>query len=104
MNKDDGPPGFAGGGGPTKSNQPKSAPSTALAAPCQDSNGSAQSQSGMLGRATLTVSEAAAVLGISRGLAYELARQEKLPVIRLGRRIIVPRAALERLLEATNGN
>jgi len=46
-------------------------------------------------RAVLTVGEAAAVLGISRGLAYELARSGELPVIRLGRRLVVPRAALE---------
>jgi excisionase family DNA binding protein len=55
-------------------------------------------------RLTLSITEAAAALGISRSLAYELARQEKLPVIRLGRRLVVPRAALERLLEAANGN
>lgn len=53
----------------------------------------------------LTVEEAAAVLRIGRGCAYELARQwrktagqEGLPVIMLGRHLRVPRAALERLL------
>jgi hypothetical protein len=53
----------------------------------------------------LTVAEAAAVLRIGRGAAYELARQwrktagqEGLPVIVLGRRLRVPRVALERLL------
>lgn len=50
-------------------------------------------------RATLTVEEAAAVLGIGRTLAFEMARAGRLPVIRLGRRILVPRAALERMLE-----
>jgi excisionase family DNA binding protein len=51
-------------------------------------------------RLTVTIEEAAKLLGIGRNTAYELARQDRLPVpvIRLGRRIVVPRAALERLL------
>jgi excisionase family DNA binding protein len=53
-------------------------------------------------RGTMTVEEAAARLGISRTLAYELAREGKLPVpvIRLGRRVVVSRLALERVLGA----
>ena len=49
---------------------------------------------------TLTVEEAAHRLGISRTLAYELARRDELPVrvIRLGRRLVVPEPALTRLL------
>ena len=43
----------------------------------------------------LTVSEAAKLLRISRGLAYELVRQQRIPFIRLGRRILVPRHGLE---------
>lgn len=50
-------------------------------------------------RATLTVEEAAAILGIGRTLAFELARTGQLPTIRLGRRILVPRVALERMLD-----
>jgi excisionase family DNA binding protein len=46
------------------------------------------------GRLVVTVTEAAELLGISRGLAYELARAGQLPSLRLGRRLIVPRAAL----------
>ncbi len=49
-------------------------------------------------RVTMTVEEAARLLGISRGLAYEMARQGRLPTLRLGRRLLVPRARLERLL------
>lgn len=45
---------------------------------------------------TITVEDAARLLGISRGLAYEAARRGDLPVIRLGRRLLVPR---QRLLE-----
>ncbi len=47
----------------------------------------------------LRVEEAAAVLRISRGTAYELARRGELPVIRLGRRLLVSKAALTRMLE-----
>jgi excisionase family DNA binding protein len=53
----------------------------------------------------LTIEEAAAVLRISRGAAYQLTHQylwsggqEGLPVFRLGRRLRVPKAAIERLL------
>ena len=50
-------------------------------------------------RETLSVPEAAQVLGISRSLAYEMARIGKLPTIRFGKRLVVPRRALERMLE-----
>lgn len=49
-------------------------------------------------RETLTVGEAAKVLGIGRGSAYEAAKRGELPVIRLGKRLVVSRTALERLL------
>ena len=50
-------------------------------------------------RLTLNIPEAAKVLGISRGSAYELAAQGKLPVIHLGlKRMVVPIVALERML------
>ena len=53
-------------------------------------------------RLTLTVDETAHLLGISRGLAYEMARVGKLPTIRFGRRLLVPRWALYRLLEESD--
>jgi prophage regulatory protein len=43
----------------------------------------------------LTVREAAKLLRISRNLAYELVAQGRIPHIRLGRRILVPRFGLE---------
>lgn len=52
-------------------------------------------------RLTLTVEEAAATLGISRAFAYEAVRRGEIPSIRIGRRILVPYAALDRLLSAT---
>ena len=49
-------------------------------------------------RLTFSVEEVAALLGISRGLAYELARCGKLPALRLGRRLLIPKSALKELL------
>ncbi len=53
-------------------------------------------------RKTLTVEEAARELGIGRGLAYEAARTTGniagVPVLRVGRRMLIGRAALERVL------
>ncbi len=43
----------------------------------------------------LTVSEAALDLRISRNLAYELVSQGRLPHIRLGRRVLIPRHSLD---------
>lgn len=50
---------------------------------------------------TLDVPAAAALLGISRSTAYELVRTNRwpTPVLRLGRLIRVPSAALVQLLE-----
>jgi excisionase family DNA binding protein len=47
----------------------------------------------------MTVEDAAKLLGISRGLAYELARQGTIPSIRLGRRLVVPRRRLMAFVE-----
>jgi excisionase family DNA binding protein len=49
-------------------------------------------------RLTLTVEEAAAALGISRAFAYEAVRRGEIPSIKIGRRVLVPRAALTRML------
>jgi len=51
-------------------------------------------------RLTLTIPEVAAALGLARSTAYELATTDRLPVptIRAGRRLLVSRAALERIL------
>lgn len=51
------------------------------------------------GSATLTVTEAAKLLGIGRQTAYDLAAQGALPgAIRLGRRIVVSRKVLHDVL------
>lgn len=52
-------------------------------------------------RLTYSISEAAAILGISRNLAYSLARRGELPgTIKLGqKRLVVSRVQLERLIQ-----
>ncbi len=47
---------------------------------------------------TYSIPEVAEVLGIGRTAAYEAARTGEIPTIRIGKRILVPVAALERLL------
>ena len=42
-------------------------------------------------------------LGISRRLCYEMARTGRLPVVRSGRRMVIPRAGLEAMLAAHGG-
>ncbi len=49
-------------------------------------------------RKTLTIEEAAKELGIGRNLAYEAAHTGEIPTVRIGRRLLVPRIALERML------
>jgi excisionase family DNA binding protein len=53
-------------------------------------------------RLAVSVTEAAGMLGISRGLAYELIHRGELPVIQLGRRLVVPIVALECLVAAAS--
>ena len=52
----------------------------------------------MLQRLTYTVEEAGDLLGISRGSAYNLVRTGEIPALRMGRRLLVSRGALEDLL------
>lgn len=50
---------------------------------------------------TLNIEEAGAILGISRPTSYKLARRDEfpVPVIKLGRRMVVSRDAVENLLK-----
>jgi excisionase family DNA binding protein len=48
---------------------------------------------------TITVTQASELLGVSRNAAYQAARAGEIPVIRIGRRLLVPRVALGRMLE-----
>lgn len=54
-------------------------------------------------RLVLTVVAAGELLGVCRATAYMLARTGQIPTIRLGRRLVVPKSALERML-AEAGN
>ena len=49
-------------------------------------------------RQTYTVEEVAEILGIGRNSTYEAIRRGEIPAIRLGRRLVVSKAALKRLL------
>ena len=49
-------------------------------------------------RLVYTVAEAAQLLGVSRAFAYELVARGEIPVIRLGRRILIPKMRLLALL------
>jgi len=49
--------------------------------------------------ATYTIDESAKKLGIGRNSAYEAARKGEIPVIKIGKRLVVPKAALDRLLK-----
>jgi excisionase family DNA binding protein len=54
-------------------------------------------------RKTITVTEAAVWLGISRQTAYQEVKTGAIPSIRLGRRILVPVHALEAMLAGVGG-
>ena len=54
-------------------------------------------------RLVFTVDEAAQLLGISRSFAYEAVQRGEIPSMRIGRRILVPKAALLRFLEMSEG-
>jgi excisionase family DNA binding protein len=49
---------------------------------------------------TVTVEQAAELLGISRTTAYQCVRDGVIPSVRLRRRILIPTQALDRLLSS----
>jgi excisionase family DNA binding protein len=53
-------------------------------------------------RLVLTVAEAGALLGVSRAFAYELVARGELPVIRLGRRIVIPKTGLIQMIDTAS--
>ena len=52
----------------------------------------------MAEKLTVSVPEAAKMLGISRGSAYNAVAEGSVPSLKIGKRIVVPLAALQRLL------
>ena len=55
-------------------------------------------------KAALSVRQAARLLGIGDNLAFRMVQEGRIPSVRLGRRILVPRRALERMLESSDGH
>ncbi|MCT4584939.1 MAG: helix-turn-helix domain-containing protein [Peptostreptococcaceae bacterium] len=51
-------------------------------------------------KATYSIAEVAKVLGIGKSLAYEMAHAGKIPVIKFGKRMVVPKSKLEKMLIA----
>jgi excisionase family DNA binding protein len=49
-------------------------------------------------RQTYSVEDAGEILGLSRGAAYARAKDGSLPTIRMGKRLLVPKAALDKML------
>ncbi|MBO0767554.1 MAG: helix-turn-helix domain-containing protein [Solirubrobacterales bacterium] len=50
-------------------------------------------------RATITVEEAGAFLGVSRTSAYAAAHRGEIPTIRIGKKLLVPVARLRAMVE-----
>ena len=50
-------------------------------------------------RLTHSIPEAAKILGIGRNLCYDRVKTGEIPVLKIGRRLLVPKKALEKLLE-----
>lgn len=50
------------------------------------------------GRPTLTVPEAASLLGVGRGVGYAGVKSGEIPSVRIGGRVLVPTAPLLKLL------
>ncbi len=51
-------------------------------------------------KTVMTVDEAAEELRLSRNATYEAVARKEIPSIRIGRRILIPRAEFRKMLEA----
>lgn len=51
-----------------------------------------------MNRLTLSVAEVAEALGVSRRTVYDMVADGRLRALNLGRRVVIPRVALEELL------
>jgi excisionase family DNA binding protein len=54
-------------------------------------------------RVTITVPEAAELLGISESAAYEAAARGELPAVKVGRRVLIKRDQFLEILTSTGG-
>jgi excisionase family DNA binding protein len=57
-----------------------------------------ESPSSARNRRTYTIDQVAALIGCSRAAAYAAASRGELPILRIGRRLFVPRAAFDQML------
>jgi len=53
-------------------------------------------------RLCITVPEAAEMLCMSKNHAYKMVKEKQLPVVKFGKRLLIPRLALEKMLEKDN--
>jgi len=65
------------------------------------SSGGLEPYSAIEERYCMAVPEAARKLGVSRNFGYELVKRGELPVIRFGKRLLIPKAALEKMLSVS---
>jgi excisionase family DNA binding protein len=54
-------------------------------------------------RATYDIAEAGRLLGIGRNQAYEAVKRGEIPIIKIGRRLLVPKVAFDRILDGAKG-
>ncbi len=66
-----------------------------------NSGRSSHERAPMPGTLTYSILEAATVLGVSDDLVYELVERKELPCLRLGRRRVIPRQAIDLILDQT---
>jgi len=52
----------------------------------------------------LSVGQAARLLGVGSTLCWEMVHSGRLPSVRLGRRVLIPRAAVERLAHTSEAS
>ena len=50
-------------------------------------------------RRIYTIEEAIQMLGLSRATVYKLVKEGKIPALRIGRRLVIPKAAFEKMLD-----
>ena len=68
--------------------------------PCQlGSRAPTVTTSNLPDRLVLTVSEAAMALQIGRNQAYAAVQRNEIPSLKIGRRLLIPRMAVQRLLD-----
>ena len=65
--------------------------------------GEGQVESGGNEKLVFTVRQAADALGVSDDLIYELTARGEIPCLRLGRRRLIPRRAIDSMLERAAG-